>query len=275
MSELRIILLLLGIGVIIAVYAWTRFQQHQPRRRPVLRRAVPGPARGDEPDADEIEQELSRMERLLAEDGEPDVAESGAEKYGVETFGVETFGAEKSGAEKSGVEKSGQKSGAVTSSPDQAPVDEARPSSQSVDGPGLVIVSVMAETGNAFAGEALSKAFQHNRLRPGEQSIYHRMVFRNSREHSVFSVANVVKPGTFPSDMEQFSTPGLTLFLQLPAPIDDLEAFDDFVTTAERLAVELGGELRDERRQLLSHQQLMQVRDSIAGGRPSTVSRPA
>jgi cell division protein ZipA len=137
-------------------------------------------------------------------------------------------------------------------------------------------VSVVAEPGHAFAGEAVAAAFQHNRLKPGEQSIYHRKVFRDGREQWVFSVANLVKPGTFPAqDMDQFSTPGLTLFLQLPAPIADLEAFDDFVNTAERLAVELGGELRDGRQQLLSHQQLMQVRDSIAGGPPASISRPA
>jgi cell division protein ZipA len=78
----------------------------------------------------------------------------------------------------------------------------------------------------------------------------------------------MVKPGTFPvSDMEAFTTPGLTLFLQLPGPLDGVEAFDDFVNTAERLAVELGGELRDEQHCVLTHQALMQVRESIVEDR--------
>jgi cell division protein ZipA len=257
MNELRIMLLLLGVGVIIAVYAWTRFQQHQPRRRPVRRREkLPEAPRADEPDADEIEQELARMQRLLADDEKPDVvAEAGIEAEG--------RSAVSSGAEGEHEEVSD-------------PHPEPQPAPPPIDVPGLVIVSIMAEAGQVFSGEALSRAFQHNRLRLGEQSIYQRLVFRNSREQSVFSVANLVKPGTFPSDgLEQFSTPGLTLFLQLPAPIDDLEAFDDFVTTAERLAVELGGELRDEHHQLLSHQQLMQVRDSLAVDGSSKVSSPA
>ena len=77
-----------------------------------------------------------------------------------------------------------------------------------------------------------------------------------------------VWPGTFsPDDMEFFLTPGVTLFLQLPGPVDGVEAFDDFVHTAERLAVELGGELRDEKRCVLTHQALMQVRESIVKDR--------
>jgi cell division protein ZipA len=140
----------------------------------------------------------------------------------------------------------------------------------------LVVVRVMAEAGAEFEGEALFKAFHHNKLKFGEHQIYHRMVFRDNREQPVFSVANLVKPGSFPAqDMESFTTPGVTLFLQLPGPVDAVEAFDDFVKTAERLAVELGGELRDEQHQLLTHQGLMQVRDSIAKNRRHSMPRPA
>jgi cell division protein ZipA len=67
--------------------------------------------------------------------------------------------------------------------------------------------------------------------------------------------------------MTGFSTPGVTLFLQLPCAISAVEAFDDFVKTAERLAVELGGELRDERHAVLTHQTLMLVRESIVAAR--------
>jgi cell division protein ZipA len=138
------------------------------------------------------------------------------------------------------------------------------------------VVSVVAEAAQPFTGEALSKAFRNNRLKFGDQGIYHRMTFRDGRERPVFSVANLVKPGTFPAEaLEQFSTPGLTLFLQLPAPIENLEAFDDFVKTAERLAVELGGELRDEQHQVLTHQGLMLLRECIAASRFPSVSTPA
>jgi len=127
------------------------------------------------------------------------------------------------------------------------------------------VISVVAPEGAQFHGDELAKAFEHNQLYPGDQGIYHRMVVQGMKQRAVFGVANLVKPGTFPlQDMARFRTPGVTLFLQLPGPLDGVEAFDDFVNTAERLAVELGGELKDQRHSILTHQALMQIRESIA-----------
>jgi cell division protein ZipA len=236
MSDLRVILLLIGITIIAGVYAWTRYHQG-PRPRPGRRRQAPADSAADELDSAEIEQELAHMERLLAGHDEEDAG--GAPPV-----------AERSASQ-----------GAATAS---------------VAAEQLVVVSVMAEPDAAFTGEALQKAFHHNKLKFGAQGIYHRMAFLNNREQPVFGVANLVKPGSFPEhDLERFSTPGLTLFLQLPGPLDALEAFDDFVKTAERLAVELGGELRDEKHQLLTHQGLMVVRDGIAKNRYPVMPGPA
>ncbi len=235
MNDLRVILLLLGIGIIAGVYFWTRFKQ-RPRQVPTQRRTPVRRAAPDELDAAEIEQELTRMGQLLAEEDTPDSEASPAAP--------------------------------VSPGPEaeaEAPLGEQ-----------LVVVSVVAEPGAEFEGEALLKAFQHNKLKFGEHHIFHRVVFRDNREQPVFSVANLVKPGNFPpQDMQGFASPGLTLFLQLPGPMDAVEAFDDFVKTAERLAVELGGELRDEQRQLLTHQGLMLVRDRIAKHRRHSMTRPA
>jgi len=210
MNDLRLILLLIGAGIIIAVYAWSRIQV-RPRKRSATRTPTINKHSPDDFDANDIEQELGRMGRLVMErDDEP-----------------------------------------LAADPER-----------------LLIVSVVAAQGGHFTGPALVNGFEHNKLRFDEHEIYSRMTIRSGREQPVFYVANMVKPGTFPaSDMETFSTPGLTLFLQLPAPIDGVEAFDDFVNTAERLAVELGGELRDEQHCVLTHQALMQVRESIVEDR--------
>lgn len=236
MNELRVMLLLLGIAVIAGVYVWTRFKQ-RPRQAPSHRRTPARRPPSDELDAAEIEQELTRMGQLLAEQESDGAGEPGES---------------------------------------QEPVSQGPETAAGAAGERLVVVSVVAEPGAEFEGEALLKAFQHNKLKFGEHHIYHRMVFRDNREQPLFGVANLVKPGSFPvQDMESFATPGLTLFLQLPGPIDAVEAFDDFVKTAERLAVELGGELRDEQHQLVTHQGLMQVRDSIAKNRRHSMLRPA
>jgi cell division protein ZipA len=223
-DDLRLILLLIGAAVIIAVYGWSRLQARP--RKPARPRRSAKHHNSDDLDAADIEQELGRMGRLVMEDedDEEPVAE------------------------------------------DAQPAAETEPLAQS--GERLLVVSVVAADGGQFSGPALLNGFDNNKLRFGEHEIYHRVIIQSGRERPVFGVANMVKPGSFPaSDMETFTTPGLTLFLQLPGPLDGLEAFDDFVQTAERLAVELGGELRDERHRLLTHQVLMQWRESIVEDR--------
>ncbi len=128
----------------------------------------------------------------------------------------------------------------------------------------IYVISVIAEDDEPFDGDKLLKAFANNALIHGKKGIFERHLEQGGHDIAVFGVANLVKPGTFPRDMPAFTTPGVTLFLQLPCAIGALDAFDDFVNTAERLAVELAGELRDEKHKLLTHQALMQVREQIA-----------
>jgi len=206
MNDLRLILLLLGAGVILAVYAWTRFQ-NRPRKPAGSPASANRQRETDEPDEDAIEQELARMEQVMSGNGpEPAITESER----------------------------------------------------------LLIISVVAPQGDVFSGEALFKALQNNKLQLGDQGIYQRVTVAGGGQQAVFGIANLVKPGTFSAtDMQGFSTPGITLFLQLPGPLDPVEAFDDFVYTAERLAVELGGELQDQKQCVVTHQSLMQIREGI------------
>ncbi|MGW8309571.1 MAG: cell division protein ZipA [Thiogranum sp.] len=146
---------------------------------------------------------------------------------------------------------------------------EAEQAPAPADGNNLVepvlVLSVVATSDRPFTGSALRKAFANNSLSFGDKSIFHRLVRKRGEDVSVFGVANMLKPGNFATrDLAGFSTRGITLFLQFPAPIDGLEAFDDFVQTAERLAVELGGELQDSKRNVISHQTLMQKREQLA-----------
>ena len=59
------------------------------------------------------------------------------------------------------------------------------------------------------------------------------------------------------------SSPGLTFFMRLPGPIDGKNAFDDMLSAAESVASFLGGELRDERRSVLTRQTTDHMRERI------------
>jgi len=129
----------------------------------------------------------------------------------------------------------------------------------------LLVISVVAGADHPFCGDKLLRAFDNNELVYGSKGIFERRHPQVGRDEAIFGVANLVKPGTFPAqDMAAFTSPGITLFLQLPCAMPALDAFDDFMNTAERLAVELAGELRDEQHRLLTHQALMQVRERLA-----------
>lgn len=130
----------------------------------------------------------------------------------------------------------------------------------------VLVISVVAAPDQPFHGEALHKALSNNKLVFGDKAIFHRLVRQAGDDVPVFSVANLFKPGDFGNgELHGFTTLGITLFLQLPAPIDALKAFDDFVQTAERLAVELGGQLQDQKHCVITHQSLMLQREKLAG----------
>ncbi len=217
MDELRVILLILGAAVIAGVYAWSRLQQRPARRRPA--RGGASQLHGEDGDVDA---ELARMERLVAErDAEPEL---------------------------------------------DAASDERSPRAQAgASDEQLLVISVVAGADQPFRGDKLLRAFDNNELVYDSKGIFERRHPQVGRDEAIFGVANLVKPGTFPAqDMAAFTSPGITLFLQLPCAMPALDAFDDFMNTAERLAVELAGELRDEQHRLLTHQALMQVRERLA-----------
>lgn len=138
----------------------------------------------------------------------------------------------------------------------------------SADIENLLVISVVSGSGLPFTGEALARAFANNQLFYGDKAIFHRHVRQGGEDVSVFGIANMFKPGDFgDGDLIDFETAGITLFLELPAPIDGLKAFDDFVQTAERLAVELGGQLQDRKHCVITHQALMQKRELLVRSR--------
>ncbi len=132
------------------------------------------------------------------------------------------------------------------------------------DGESLVIVlNVMAKAGRQFAGMDVLDALYANYLRHGEMMIFHRYSEEGDRR-PIFSLANTVEPGTFDlNTIEQLQTPGLSLFMQLPAPIDSREAFELMLKTGRNLAEQLGGDLCDERRNVLTLQSIGHLKEQI------------
>ena len=96
----------------------------------------------------------------------------------------------------------------------------------------------------------------------GEMNIFHRR--QEGVKQPVFSMANLTKPGYFdPGSWNVFDTPGVTLFLTLPAPVSALDAWDAMHATAQRLSELLEADVLDDGQCLLTRQRIAQIREEM------------
>ncbi len=154
--------------------------------------------------------------------------------------------------------------------PPRRPVSAPAPSGVAEGSPArrleekIVALHVMARSGEHFTGTAIQRAAEAAGLEFGRMKIFHRTSGTGAMDASVFSMANIVEPGWFdPEGFEDFSTPGLIFFLQLPGPLDGPTALESMLTAARRVAGDLEGELRDQTRSVLSKQTVEHLREEI------------
>lgn len=127
----------------------------------------------------------------------------------------------------------------------------------------LVMVNVLAPKGQPFVGGGLVEALRARGLRYGEMNIFHRI--DPMTKSSLYSVVNVVEPGTFDmSDLDNFRSPGVCFFMQLPGPEQPMEVFEDMLKVARDVAVRTGGSLLDEHRSVMTGQTVEHYRQRIA-----------
>lgn len=155
-------------------------------------------------------------------------------------------------------------------------VDDINPSSIKAEAPPddepeeeieqkIVVLHVVGRDNAYLSGNQIHTALQHCNLHFGPREIFHRVTDVNGKAQSVFSVANMLKPGTLrPEDAGSLSTRGLVMFLVLPAPVDANKAFHDMLNTAQGLAGELNGVVLDDKRLPLTRQAAQYKIDEIA-----------
>ncbi len=128
----------------------------------------------------------------------------------------------------------------------------------------VLIINVMAHKGEMFNGADLLDIILQCGMRYGSMDIFHRHSDTKGEGALLFSMANMVKPGTFDLDaMDEFETPGVSLFMTLPINADSMQSFDLMADTARAIAETLGGELKDEQRSVMTRQTLEHCRERI------------
>ncbi len=126
----------------------------------------------------------------------------------------------------------------------------------------LIVMNVLADPDRPFTGDELFATLRTCGLKFGDMNIFHRV--EPLTKSVQYSVASAVEPGTFDmAEMEAIRCPGLCLFMQLPGPEEPTAAFEDMLSVAKSVVKSLGGEVRDEHRNIMTPQTVEHYRQRI------------
>lgn len=253
MEVLRVILIVIGVVIIAAVY----FVERARRRRVGARAEQPEPERfeysddvllRDEPSGEVLDRELEKLGSIVTEE-----RRNGLRDEEMAASPPRTPEAAKPMRPASSERQQGEvRAKTQVRSEPLGPVPEK-----------IIILHVMAPAQHVFPGDLIRSALEDAGLVYGHMRIFHHLAQGQTGE-PVFSAANMLEPGWFDLEqMDSFVTPGITLFMRLPGPLDCMAAFGEMMTAATKLAEALGGELHDATRSVLSRQTIEHMREEI------------
>lgn len=128
----------------------------------------------------------------------------------------------------------------------------------------VYVINLVARPNQQLMGRDLIRALTEAEFSFGDMDIFHRYQNAGAQGEPLFSLINMVKPGTFnPNAMSEFSTPGVSVFMQLPKPGMAKNQFNLMVQAAENMAESLDGLLLDAERRPLSPDYLARCREQL------------
>ncbi|SHF67080.1 cell division protein ZipA [Vibrio gazogenes] len=128
----------------------------------------------------------------------------------------------------------------------------------------VIVLNVHCAGSESFVGTKLFDSLQQNGLLYGEMDIYHRHADLSGTGKVLFSVANIMQPGTLKhDDPNAFTTKGISFFMTLPCYGDPEQNFKLMLKTAQQIADDLGGNVLDDQRLLMTPDKLADYRRQI------------
>ncbi|PJJ96130.1 cell division protein ZipA [Lysobacteraceae bacterium NML03-0222] len=128
----------------------------------------------------------------------------------------------------------------------------------------IVSLFVAARAGQTLRGTDILVAAEKAGLVYGHMNVFHRLIDSRPEAGPIFSVANIMKPGSFDmNEIQTLETPAIAFFLTLPAPVSALEAWETMEPAAQRMAELLDGIVLDEERNALGRQRIMNIREEL------------
>ncbi|MBL4581366.1 MAG: cell division protein ZipA [Gammaproteobacteria bacterium] len=128
----------------------------------------------------------------------------------------------------------------------------------------VLVLNVTAKNGRVFAGDDLLQILITSGLKFGDMNIFHKRLSKEHHGTVIFSVANMLNPGTFDlNNMDEFTTLGISFFLALPTPINNLDAFEQMLGVAQEIRATLDGDLKDDHRNGMNGQTIEHYRQRV------------
>ena len=119
----------------------------------------------------------------------------------------------------------------------------------------VLVMHLMANKGEMLKGEDLLAVSVEVGLRYGAMKIFHRHISDDGSGPVLFSMANLVNPGTFDlNTMSKITTPGVTLFMALDDLDDPSGAFEIMIEAINKMAEKLPLNVMDESRSSMTLQ---------------------
>ncbi|CAH1543372.1 Cell division protein ZipA [Vibrio rotiferianus] len=128
----------------------------------------------------------------------------------------------------------------------------------------VIILNVHCAGEDPFVGTKLFDSLQQNGLIYGEMNIFHRHVDLSGNGKVLFSVANMMHPGTLEhGDPAEFTTKGISFFMTLPCYGEADQNFNLMLRIAQQVADDMGGNVLDDQRNLMTPDRLASYRRQI------------
>ncbi|NIY84450.1 cell division protein ZipA [Vibrio hepatarius] len=117
----------------------------------------------------------------------------------------------------------------------------------------VIVLNVHCAGEEPFVGTKLFDSMQQNGLLYGDMDIFHRHADLSGTGKVLFSVANMMQPGTLKhDDPAEFTTKGISFFMTLPCFGDPEHNFKLMLKTAQLIADDLGANVLDDARNLMT-----------------------
>ncbi|UPQ88624.1 cell division protein ZipA [Vibrio sinaloensis] len=128
----------------------------------------------------------------------------------------------------------------------------------------VIVINVHCSGNEPFIGTKLFESMQQNGLIYGEMDIFHRHADLSGTGKVLFSVANMMNPGTLKhDDPAEFTTKGISFFMTMPCFGDPEHNFKLMLKTAQQIADDLGANVLDDARNLITPNRIDAYKEQV------------